>query len=117
MLMEVYYEHYAENCHLKYWELEPKLIPYMVLIKDIGERNSFKDFLKEKGFTCVGWNNAYPGVLVNMELRRFAQIEKACKHSCMGDRDFTLGEFMSEVFSPWEASHQVENEQGGCQHG
>ena len=56
-----------------------------------------------KGFSCVAWNSDYPGVLVNMELRRFALIEKACKHSCVEDRNFALEEFMDEVFSPWEA--------------
>lgn len=103
MLMEVYYEHYRENCKARYWELETKSIPYMVLIRDVRERNEFKDFLKSRGFLCVAWNNDYPGVLVNMELRRFGLIERACKHSCVDDRNYTLEEFMDEVFSPWEA--------------
>lgn len=117
MLMEVYYEHYAENCRGRYWEMEPKQTPYMVLIKDAAKRNGFKAYLTEKGFRCVGWNQDYPGVLVNMKLRRFALITKACKHSCVDDRNFTLDEFISKVFNPWEVEQAKDNIQGGCQHG
>lgn len=101
MLMELYYEHYRENCRGKYWEEDVKCIPYMLLIKDVGQRNRFKDFLKENGFSCVDWNGEYPGVLVNMELRRFGMISKACAHTCVDNRNYTVDEFMNEVFLPY----------------
>lgn len=117
MLMEVYYEHYRENCQDKYWELDTRILPYMVLIRDAVQRNEFKDFLLLRGFSCVSWNTDYPGILVNMELHRFGMITRACKHSCVNDRNYTPEEFMDEVFSPWEAAQKNEEKQGGCQHG
>ena len=117
MLMEVYYEPYAENCRGKYWEIEPKQTSYMVLIRDAEKRNAFKDFLTEKGFRCVVWNQDYPGVLVNIKIKRFTLIEKAYKHSCVDDINYTLEEFMSEVFYPWEIAQANDDIQGGCQHG
>lgn len=102
MFMEVYYEHYAKNCNGHYWGAEEKQIPYMVLIKDRDKREAFHDFLKNEGFSCVSWNRDYPGVLVNMRLRRFALITKACKHSCVNDRNYTEEEFLSEVYAHWK---------------
>lgn len=45
MLMEVYYEHYRENCKGAYWE-EPISIPYGVYDRDRKARNSFYGYLK-----------------------------------------------------------------------
>ena len=77
-LMDVYYEHY--------WK----------------EREEFRRFLEQKGFRCVDWNQDYPGVLVNLHMRRFALIYRACKHLCVGDRNYTREEFLEKVFRPWE---------------
>lgn len=99
MLMEVYYEHYADGD--MYRRMDKKSIPYMLLIKDRDKREGFKQYLKELGLRCVAWNSDYPGVLVNIELMRFALIHRACQHSCVGDRNFTMEEFMKEVLEPW----------------
>ena len=101
MLMEVYYEHYSENCRDRYWEIEDKSIPYMVIIRDKEDREAFKSSLQELGLQCVAWNGDYPGVLVNMKLMRFGMIEKACKHSCVDDRNFSRFEFTQEILKPW----------------
>lgn len=102
MLMDVYYEFYSESCGNDAVSRGPKTTPYMVLIRDHKTRESFRTFLKGKGFRCVDWNPDYPGVLVNMELRRFGLIYRACKHSCVDDRNYTLDEFMQEIFMPWQ---------------
>lgn len=118
MLMEVYYEHYRENCCDKYWEPDTESIPYMVLIHYTGQRDEFKGFPLQKGFSCVSWNTDYPGILVNMELHRFDLITRAYKHSCVNGRYYTLDEFIGEVFSPRKATQKnEEKQQGVCQHG
>lgn len=111
MLMDVYYEHYSESCGNENVSRGSKIIPYMVLICDYKTREEFRTFLKSKGFRCVDWNHDYPGVLVNMELRRFGLIYRACRHSCVDDRNYTLDEFMQEVFVPWE-NKQIQRHQG-----
>lgn len=98
MLMELYYEHYADNCHGIYWDMSSKSLPYMVLIHDFEKRQKFHDFLKSEGFQCVTWNYEYPGVLVNMNFRRFGLICRACRYGCVNNRNYSLEEFMSEVY-------------------
>ena len=98
MFMEVYYEHYAENATGAYWE-EKESIPYMVLEHNKDQREKFKKQLEAAGFWCVSWNGVYPGILVNTELKRFAMIEKACHHSCVNDRNYSIKEFNDEILS------------------
>lgn len=109
MLEEVYYEHYMEDGNDRYWERDKKSMPYMVLIRDREEREAFRAFLKSEGLRCVAWNHDYPGVLVNMELRRFGLIHFACKHSCVGDRNYTREEFMKEVHEPSKKQQTTES--------
>ena len=97
MLMEVYYEHYADNCRDRYWEMEEKSIPYMVLFPSNEEMQSFILGLKKQGYRCVSNNSDYRALLVNTSLRRCAVITKACKHSCIDDRNYTPKEFEREV--------------------
>ena len=99
MLMEVYYEHYADNCRDRYWEMEEKSIPYMVLFPSNEEMQSFILELKQQGYRCVSNNTDYRALLVNTTLRRCAVITKACKHSCISDRNYTPEEFEREVLS------------------
>ena len=96
MLMEVYYEHYREKCREAYWE-DKKYIPYAVKIPDRSLREAFVAELSQMGFSCVNGINDYPVILVNTDLRRWASITKACKHSCVGDRLYTETEFRDEV--------------------
>ncbi len=99
MLMEVYYEHYADNCRDKYWEMEEKSIPYLVLFPSNEEMQSFIIELKKQGYRCVSNNTDYKALLVNTTLQRCAVITKACKHSCIDDRNYTPEEFEREVLS------------------
>ncbi|MCD8150310.1 MAG: HNH endonuclease [Clostridiales bacterium] len=96
MLMEVYYEHYLENCNGAYWK-ERKVLPYMVLVRDKTKRDELRTVLEKDGFRCVAWNEDYPGILVNVELKCFGMIEKACKHSCINDRNYSYDEFVEEI--------------------
>lgn len=97
MLMEVYYEHYKENCRDRYWEAEEKSIPYMVLFPTNDAMQQFISQLREQGYSCVSNNSSYRALLVNTHLKRCAVITKACKHSCVGDRNYTPEEFEQEI--------------------
>ena len=96
MLMEVYYENYAANAQGLYWE-EQKSLPYMVLVREKPKREHLKQILKSKGFRCVAWNDDYPGILVNTNLKRFGMIHAACKHACINDRNYSFDEFIDEI--------------------
>lgn len=102
MLMEVYYEHYYENCNDRYWEMEEKSVPYMVLFPSVDEMHSFINELRQDGFRCVSANHSYRALLVNLELKRCGVIRRACKHSCVGDRNYTPEEYIEEVYTPWK---------------
>lgn len=104
MFMEVYYEHYYENCNDSYWEMEEKSIPYMVLFPTVEDMQSFIGELKQDGIRCVSGNTCYRALLVNLELKRCAVIRRACKHHCVGDRNYTPEEFRKEVYEPWKNS-------------
>lgn len=97
MLMEVYYEHYAENCCDSYWEKETKSIPYMVLFPSNKEVQAFILKLKNQGYRCVSNNYSYHALLVNTNLRRCAVITRACKYSCIDDRNYSPEDFEREV--------------------
>lgn len=102
MLMEVYYKHYYENCNDKYWGMEEKSIPYMVLFPTIDEMHEFINELKQDDIQCVASNHSYKALLVNLELKRCGVIHSACKHSCINDRNYTPEEFIEEVYKPWK---------------
>ena len=94
--MEAYYEHYAENCRGHYWE-EEKTIPYMVLFPSNEAMQRFIEKLKTRGYSCVSNNTGYRALLVNTTLKRCGVITKACKHSCVNDRNYTEEDFEKEV--------------------
>ena len=104
MLMEVYYEHYAENCKEQYWEMEKKSLPYMVLFPSVEAMWQFMQTLEGDGLRCVSANRDYKGLLVNLELMRYGVIHRACKHACVDDRNFAPEEFRSEIYDGWRAS-------------
>ena len=95
----LYYEHYRENESLNYWELEDRVLPYMVLIHDKHKRENFRKFLISEGFECVTWNDSYPGVLVNMQFRRFGLIHRPCNFAHVNNHDYTLDEFMNKIYN------------------
>lgn len=107
MLLEVYYEHYYENCNDKYWEMEEKSTPYMVLFPTVDEMLSFIDEIRQDGIRCVCKNTSYRALLVNLELKRCAVIMRACKHSCVDDRNFTPEEFRTEIYEPWKKQNNI----------
>lgn len=102
MFSEIYYEHYAENCRKNYWDLEEKSIPYLVSFSNFNERNQFMVFLNEQGFQCVNNSDSYKAILVNLQLKRYAVITKACKQLCVGYRTYSPDEFMKEVYELWQ---------------
>ena len=96
MLMEVYYEHYKENCRGPYWE-EEKILPYMVLERDKEKREEFRTYLLSIGYRCCSWNDSYPGVLVNTKLKRFALITKAASFGHLDGKNYSIEEFKEHI--------------------
>ena len=93
MWHKVYYEHYGDNTYVE----EKKVLPYMVRETNKDKREAFRDYLIEKGFECCSWNDSYPGILVNIEFKRFAMIHRPCSFSRKNDRDYTISQFKYEI--------------------
>lgn len=102
MIMELYYEHYAQNCKDRYWEMEEKSLPYMIGFPSVPEMFEFIEELKKDGLVSVGTNRSYRHLLVNLELKRYGVIYRACGHSRIGNRDYTVEEFKEEIYLPWK---------------
>ena len=96
MWHKVYYEHYGDGTYEDYWE-EKKVLPYMVRETNKEKREAFKEYLIEKGFECCGWNDSYPGILVNVEFKRFAMIHRPFSFSHKNNRDYTISQFKYEI--------------------
>ena len=108
MLLEVYYRNYGESCTEKSGEMEEKSIPYMVLFPSAKEMHDFMEMLKKDGLQCVASNDTYKGLLVNLDLKRYGVIHRACKFACVGNRDYTPEEFKREVYKPWKIKNSAE---------
>jgi hypothetical protein len=100
MLMEVYYEHYKENCRGRYWD-EKISLPYSVKFTNDESKREMAAILNEAGFACVNGLNEYPVLLINLELKRWASITKPCKHSSVNDRLYAYADFLKEIYCPW----------------
>lgn len=109
MLMEVYYRHYRENCREKYWEMEEKSMPYMILFPSVTEMHDFMEVLQKDGLHCVASNHSCCGLLVNLDLKRYGVIHRACQFSCVEKRSYTPEEFRKEVYEPWK-NRETENQ-------
>lgn len=108
MLLEVYYRNYGESCTEKSGEMEEKSIPYMVLFPSAKEMHDFMEMLKKDGLQCVASNDTYKGLLVNLDLKRYGVIHRACKFACVGNRDYKPEEFKREVYEPWKIKNSGE---------
>ena len=102
MLVEVYYEHYKENCQGRYCEKESTSLPYLIRFPTVEDMHRFMGELRSDGLRCVESNHSYRVLLVNLELKRYGVIYLPCKHSCIGDRAYTPEEFVSEVYNDWK---------------
>ena len=108
MLMEVYYRYYRENSQEKYWEMEEKSMPYMLLFPSVSEMHDFMKVLQKDGLQCVASNRSYCGLLVNLDLKRYGVIHRACKFACVGNRNYKPEEFKREVYEPWKIKNSGE---------
>lgn len=100
MFMELYYNHYKEDCRSCYWR-EEKSLPYSILIHDKERRLELEKLLLDHGFTCVVHENEYPLMYVNMNLRRFGRNVKACSSAAINATPMTLEQFMTEILLPY----------------
>ena len=97
--MDAYYKDYNLHCHDKDWPGNAeRVLPYMVLERNRGKREEFRAFLETEGFKLLTWNPDFSGVLVNMEFRNFGLIYLPCKHACVNDRNYSIQEFLDEVY-------------------
>lgn len=100
MFMELYYEHYKENCKGCYWE-EEKTLPYSILIQEREKREELEKVLLDNGFECVVYENGYPLMYVNLTLKRFGRNEKACGSSTINHAPMSLDQFKTEILIPY----------------
>ena len=98
MFLELYYKDYAKHCQERYWEEDKKSLPYLVKILDKNQRERFCEFLASEGFKRVCWSSITNAVLVNMEYHRFGNLPKPVSTSRVDNRNYTLEEFMNEVY-------------------
>lgn len=96
MFMDLYYKNYNSNSPSSSGE---KILPYLIKIPEKDQRNEFCNFLKAEGFQQVCWGSMTNAVLVNMQLRRFGNLPKPVNTSCVNSRDYTMEEFLEEVYN------------------
>lgn len=110
MFLELYYEHYAENCNGKYWE-EAESLPHGFFIREETLRREMDAALDREGFQCVCGENGYPLVLVNFTLKRYGRIPKAAGTATINDVDYTYDQFISllEKFRNAAAAGRLKN--------
>lgn len=101
MIMELYYKNYSENCKDKYWEMEKKILPYMIGFESVPEMFGFIEELKKDGFSSAGTNRSYRHLLVNLEFKRYGVIYRACGHGCVDSHVYTIEEFKKDIYVPW----------------
>ena len=77
-------------------------MPYMILFLSVSEMHDFMKVLQRDGLQCVASNHSYRVLLVNLDLKRYGVIHRACKFGCLGNRDYTPDEFRKEVYEPWK---------------
>lgn len=106
MLMDVYYR---DSTSPNYAQNQQKVLPYMVHFNTETEMTAFMQKLQRERFDNVGSSaSSYRHVLVNLVFKRFSVIEKACKHSCVGDRTYEEEEFLTEVYEPWQRHEDID---------
>lgn len=103
MFMELYYEHYMENCRSVYWN-EPKSLPYAVRIPDKAERADLERILNDAGFSCVVHENEYPVMYVNFTLKRYGRNVKACRSSTVNETLLTKEQFLTDIFAKYQSN-------------
>ena len=99
MRFRIYADMYYENYHDENCPDQEEVLPYMVLIHDHSKREKFKSFLESDGFSCMDWNDQYPGVLVNTRFKRFRLIHRPCRFPCVKSHDYTINEFMDKIYN------------------
>lgn len=107
MLMDVYYAAYTDRdgSPLRVNESD-KILPYLIEFPTKYNMEQFTKKLQQSYFINAASNKSYRHLLVNMTFQRFAVIEKACKHECVGGRVYTEQEFLEEVLLPWQKHRQ-----------
>lgn len=97
MFLELYYEHYRENCRGAYWE-EFVSLPYAIRIPDKTDRIAFAGMLDNDGFRCVNPVNVYFVMYVNFTLRRYGSCEKACASTSINRELLSKDQFLTDIY-------------------
>lgn len=99
-IMDVYYAEYIKPDR----SLAPHsemVLPYGIDCRTEEGKAGMAAILKRDGFSCVNNNEGYTAILVNLELRRWASFQKACRHECVDSHVFPMDEFIERIYNPW----------------
>lgn len=94
---EMYYRTEADR------EAENKVLPYAVNCKEQKRIGILVNWLKDAGFTLVPTSTGKPSLmtsfLVNLEFKKYYKIPYPVHFSCVGDRVYSIEEFIEEVLT------------------
>ena len=94
---EMYYRTEADR------EAENKVLPYSVNCKEQKRIGILVNRLKDAGFTLVPTSTGTPSLmtsfLVNLEFKKYYKIPYPVHFSCVGDRVYSIEEFIEEVLT------------------
>ena len=100
----VYYKELDENYEGK----GRRILPYAVKCKDEQELEDFIQYLTDKWFFCVDQIIGQRALLVNLELKRWCSVPKACAMSCKDGKTYTVEEFKKLYYSVRKFSYTTE---------
>ena len=102
---ELYYRTEAEHKNES-----NKVLPYAVNSEEHKDIGILVNMLNDAGFTFVltttGTPNLMTTFLINLDFKKYYKIPYPVKFECMGDRVYTVDEFLEEVFTPYLKSKE-----------
>ncbi len=94
---ELYYRTDADQ------EADNKVLPYAVNCEEHKKINFLVNRLKDAGFTLVPTSTGTPSLmtsfLVNIEFKKYYKIPYPVHFSCVGDKVYSIEEFIKEVLT------------------
>jgi hypothetical protein len=87
-----------------------EVLPYAVNCKEYNNIGILVNTLKEAGFSFVLETSGTPSLmttfLVNLDFKKYYKIPYPVKFECVGDRVYTVDEFLEVVFTPYLESKE-----------
>lgn len=81
---------------------EKTIKPYGVLLETWDEVPTVYKYFKNEGFNCCWWDGHYKCILINLDLKKYGTISKACQFPMVGGNPMTIDDFLNKIFKPWK---------------